>query len=243
VNRGIHHNQLGIFLSFTDTASTNLIPEYEDAEFTSIKLPMTITYDTSEYAINKDGYDMMVDSFVIEVTNFGQDTLHSIFINFLADIPCDHCTRKFERWSIDSLNIPYGENKFIHLGSLILDCVNINIGELCFWISSPNHHTDRYQSNDYLCQSIQMVTSVADYHWEYALKVFPNPAHDYIQIENPFRVKFSGRIMNSVGQVVRKIMISDENSEFPLNGLQGGIYFLNIFDEMNGFISKKFTVR
>lgn len=70
--------------------------------------------------------------------------------------------------------------------------------------------------------------------------LYPNPAHDMIQISGNRTGKYSFKVYNSAGQNV----ISTTETTIHLKGLTSGEYFLSIYDDKNSLIeSKKFIVR
>ena len=73
------------------------------------------------------------------------------------------------------------------------------------------------------------------------IHVYPNPAHDHVNIEKSNRKKvLSIDILNSQGKLVESIKTNSPNPEINVKELAGGIYFLKIRSE-NGWKMKKFV--
>ena len=66
---------------------------------------------------------------------------------------------------------------------------------------------------------------------EAGIKVFPNPAFDYINIENMVGKNLNIRILDALGQEIKNIInLSDSNIKISVDGISTGAYFLQIND-------------
>jgi hypothetical protein len=77
------------------------------------------------------------------------------------------------------------------------------------------------------------------------IKIYPNPAPDYIHIllQNPTASQLRIQLFNSLGQVLRKQQISlsgrDETIDIPVASLPRGIYWLQVSDNKTLKLVKK----
>jgi hypothetical protein len=60
------------------------------------------------------------------------------------------------------------------------------------------------------------------------LNIYPNPFSDRVFIENNENERISLAIINSIGQEVRQVAISDKNTSIDLSDLKDGIYVLRL---------------
>lgn len=78
--------------------------------------------------------------------------------------------------------------------------------------------------------SCQMATSVFQTELT-TLKVYPNPAQDLLQIDNPDELR-ELVLVNTLGQPVRRMVVEQAlQVQMNLSGLQKGMYLLNGYDE------------
>ena len=73
------------------------------------------------------------------------------------------------------------------------------------------------------------------------INIFPNPTDGPLFIENEYFEGQSYTIYNSVGKLIKRGLISDQN--FDLVGLNQGIYFISILDKENNLIAIKKIIK
>jgi hypothetical protein len=61
-----------------------------------------------------------------------------------------------------------------------------------------------------------------------ALRVFPNPANDFLVVENPSEAEQIFQLFNHLGQQVQQQSIAPRSREqYPVQGLHNGLYYLH----------------
>ena len=73
--------------------------------------------------------------------------------------------------------------------------------------------------------------------------LYPNPANDILNIEFNLENKemFSKiRILNNLGQVIREEEL--RNNSINIKDLPNGVYYLNLFSDKSGSVSKRFVI-
>lgn len=71
--------------------------------------------------------------------------------------------------------------------------------------------------------------------WDRDLKVYPNPVNDLLTIDLPARSRFTIRLLDSQGMIVRQFMDQEELIAIQVQDLPQGAYWLMIQDEKGAF--------
>jgi hypothetical protein len=66
--------------------------------------------------------------------------------------------------------------------------------------------------------------------------IYPNPVNDIVQIECPQNTNIE--IINTQGQIIKKLITTNSNTTIDLTKLSGGVYIMKI-KTINGIIVKK----
>ncbi|HYD22913.1 MAG TPA: T9SS type A sorting domain-containing protein [Flavipsychrobacter sp.] len=74
------------------------------------------------------------------------------------------------------------------------------------------------------------------------IKIFPNPARDFITIEAPY-AKCKLHIFNSIGQVVKSEWLTDIRATIHVQNLVNGMYYIKLEDEAGNFLSKTMVIQ
>jgi len=92
---------------------------------------------------------------------------------------------------------------------------------------SDNHQV--WENSSYSSCYTNIVLGIETHEvWNY--NIYPNPFSDRITLENDRKEKFDLTIINSLGQVVRKMKITSINEAIDVSELNYGIYLLRIND-------------
>lgn len=99
----------------------------------------------------------------------------------------------------------------------IQNYININLG---------SGTTDAYLQNNPSANSINFsALSVEDEVLQNNIKIFPNPASEFINISSSIEIEIV-KMFNLLG---KEVLSTNETSQLKVNHLQSGIYFLKIF--------------
>lgn len=99
-----------------------------------------------------------------------------------------------------------------------------NDGKLEMIVGNERGGLNAFQTNLWLDS-----TSPAEgQDWKDEVRIFPNPAKEFLNIQLPEPQGASFELINTAGQVVRKAQQNGEFTVLPLRGLHSGIYFLRI---------------
>jgi hypothetical protein len=75
---------------------------------------------------------------------------------------------------------------------------------------------------------------------ESMVRVYPNPAHNFLNVQLPAEEVFQASIINLLGDVVQSISVSTQSARVPVLDLTPGIYFL-VLESEKDMISHKFV--
>ncbi len=70
------------------------------------------------------------------------------------------------------------------------------------------------------------------------LDIYPNPASDYIVINNNKTEKLNLKIYNLAGQILKQIVSEEERIELKINKLESGIYFVKSGSQTSYFVKE-----
>ncbi len=103
---------------------------------------------------------------------------------------------------------------------------------------------DKHGCLDTLCN---LNTALSNIPIPNAVKLFPNPASDFlnIQISTTTLKNARGRIINLSGKVIKEVHLESHESSYqiPTYNLPSGIYFLQIQDGEGRMLTKKFVIQ
>lgn len=86
------------------------------------------------------------------------------------------------------------------------------------------------------CHNIT-ITSVYKNALGQQVKIYPNPAQDYLYIDIPGNsTALSYSVINMIGQIVIQDNINDSNKRVDVSTLNSGVYFISIHKDQNGII-------
>lgn len=70
------------------------------------------------------------------------------------------------------------------------------------------------------------------------IRIYPNPASDYIKISNPEGIE-SMELYNLIGKKVRSFNVGSSNSTFNISNLPKGMYLIRLLDDDNDVLTTK----
>ncbi len=79
---------------------------------------------------------------------------------------------------------------------------------------------------DSICQTLNVTVGLDKIAKKADIKLYPNPAHDLISIDN-VKEKVSLKIFNAIGQLVKEETLTT-NTKLNIKDLQAGIYFVSV---------------
>jgi len=111
------------------------------------------------------------------------------------------------------------------------------------WDNSLPQHDGLYQNNG-ISHIIGLTTSstgIGNANFESQISIHPNPARDEITIVYPFESSIANQasveLINAVGLVAKRVMLTSEQSRIDVSSLQPGVYVLRF--ESDGLVSVK----
>lgn len=97
----------------------------------------------------------------------------------------------------------------------------------------PNHPRWRVDAEEKCDPSIVTMLGKPIYYVE-EMKVYPNPAHDFVNLEIPTGVEGDVELYSVDGQLVKKVYrATEENIMLDVSDLQSGIYFIEFLPSEN----------
>jgi hypothetical protein len=172
------------------------------------------------------------DFFKLTIQKFSNDSLQTdTVVVYLADFRFEDNTQDFilKDW------------QWVDLSSLG------NVDSLLFTLSSSDVgsfgiNTPLFFAMDHLEISDQISTSTADLNQaKWKIKLYPNPAIDYIQIVTTHNnLNATARIYSPNGQLVLEKKITHSNQQLNIANFEKGLYFLNIINENGVQLSRSF---
>ena len=123
--------------------------------------------------------------------------------------------------------------------SFLLHDSHFDAGDpFCLFTFAPNRTIDSHTSNDDYCA---FVVNTEETPISASVRVFPNPAHEYVNISTGTLPVTLAEIHDFTGRCVRRVIresgLTEEN--IPLNGLTPGIYRLSVqFSDGSQYVQK-----
>ena len=101
------------------------------------------------------------------------------------------------------------------------------------YLSGGRHFIEPRDIND-----VQVHTGINEYHHD-AVIIFPNPANDFLNINNSEGIE-TIIISNRLGQMVKLIKVSQVNFIIDVRNLQEGLYLIELFNKNGNVETRKF---
>ena len=181
---------------------------------------------------NPHSFDLRWDA-VATLKNFGNDTINSInFVSVMLENII--CSERYYQIPQSNMMLYPGDSIEITLGEMQefnLYCPNPTIAEYTLKMHTmlPNGFMDRNPANDEASVTFLVDLTVGiDENPASEIKLFPNPASGFINIETPANDGFSWVITSITGQKLLNGSSYLENTKVDVSSLPKGLYFIEI---------------
>ncbi len=196
----------------------------------------------------------------VKVRNNGTDTLKSVYINqrpqYYQSYVCGYYLNHFQAGNIA---IPPGQYAYINT-SIFNDVFvvypnqqtvndSVSLSQTCVWTSGPNHDGDNNHMNDAYCNAVIKLpfpTGTREFmELNSEVRIYPNPASQdlHIQLVDQ-REDVSGMeviIVNTLGQLVLEEQLEQDKNTIDVEGLENGIYFIEVSKNKRVLYNSKFV--
>jgi len=167
------------------------------------------------------------DWFMLTISGFKNGVLTDTVDFFLADY----------RNADNSKDYIINDWTFVNLSKLgVIDSIN-------FTLSSSDNGTYGMNTPAYFCiddMSSLYDVSIAETEKTNILKVYPNPANNFINIKSDFNANYTIRILNMQGAIVKQIKFNSNSIQrINIEDLNSGIYLIQIESDEE-ILQKKF---
>lgn len=174
---------------------------------------------------------------MVSVQNFGNTVIESLNIN--ARYPtCSFICYSLQPFfaSFEGFQLLPGETMDFNMGVMnVLVNANIEVHDLCFWVSVPNNEIDRNPTNDNHCIEF-IISDVENLLSENNIQIFPNPASKDFQIvfPAPLQERTQLSIYDSSGKIVQIAQLEKNKTQTTIDvkHLPKGLYWIKINDQI-----------
>lgn len=198
----------------------------------------------------------------VKVRNDGTDTLKSVYLNqqpyFSQSFFCGYYLNQY---LAENLSIPPGQSAYINMPTYH-DAFRVNPGQqppaggnvslfpICVWTSAPNANGDNNHMNDALCNvtlSVPLSTNTNRLEQDNRqVIIYPNPASQQLTVDitehgKETRSGMELRITNTLGQIVLQQDLGSEKNTIDVEGLENGIYFIELKENGHVFYNSRFV--
>jgi hypothetical protein len=181
---------------------------------------------------NPHSFDLRWDAFAT-LKNFGNDTINSInFVSVMLENII--CSERYYQIPQSNMMLYPGDSIEITLGEMQefnLYCPNPTIAEYTLKMHTmlPNGFMDRNPANDEASITFLVDLTVGiDENPVSEIRIFPNPASGFINIEMPANDVFSWVITSITGQKILNGSSYLDNTKVDVSSLPKGLYFIEI---------------
>lgn len=235
-----HSNRMNAFIKTYDTLG-NTQNYGVDVGVTNVESIGEILY--SEFDSCYDGgngmqatADVLLPNTMVEVTNFGIETVQSVAINFRyrrCPNPFHQATRRYFEWTFSDLNLAPNESVILELGEILMERYPLQQDpNLCFWTSVPNQKMDINHDNDEFCRPYLISDTDEESTLTELIEIFPNPVANtlFLKLKQPLTTPATLIIYNGLSQKITTLDIEKGITEIPINveAFPSGVYFWEI---------------
>jgi hypothetical protein len=192
---------------------------------------------SSRYAIGDIGTFFSLDSVFVDSSYNG---LYPI-IHIDDAITSDFYISDTLNWTkISGSYIASGGEKYLLIGNF---APKFGTDYISNYIFSPVRPFVYYYIDDVSVYECDSLVGVEENSIENKIKIYPNPANDFVSIELPLNLNHAQlNIYNLIGQLVSKKQLMKSNQQFPILELDSGIYIFVIQNEDKVVGRKKVVV-
>ena len=131
----------------------------------------------------------------------------------------------------DTLFVPKGKHYKWFLNNIFIGETNTN-----YWIpTQKGKYRAEVEFREYTASSTEkeiILTKTDDSEFDCKIKIYPNPAYDFIKIDFPLSQYTRIRIVDLTGSVIRDVInINTSSIELNINDLISGVYRLSLDTE------------
>lgn len=181
----------------------------------------------------------------VEVTNFGNDTIHHFIIEDPDLSACGFCGGLRNYWEIDSLSIAPGEQASVLLGKYEPKCIYDPKEALCLHAIGPNRRADSNYLNDSHCQPFSIFVGTRNLVADLPITISPNPVSDVltIQVEDSGLSGMTVFISDVTGKLMDQFEIASAHLIIPVASYPAGMYFLEAVDDHSRMAVRQFVIQ
>ena len=214
----------------TYTLEGNAIEYFSDAGLSNLRVE---NIEAVESTYQQDLYDIYWDAWVT-IHNFGSDTLNrcDFTSRMVAMSTCGHWVYLIPQ---EELNLLPGELAEVSLGqmkdfSFYLPGADSLTYTLKMFSMQPNNRIDRNPANDMaeITFTVDLTVDIKELNQK-KLNIYPNPAGDYITINNPENEIMKWEISDLLNKRILQGLITRGNTKIDLSLLKPGIYLIRTF--------------
>ena len=183
------------------------------------------------------------ENIAISVTNHSSQTVDLFAVNArFSGSNFDFCTPDHVyRETIEDADLAAGQTTIIDIPDLVVSALTDTLNfQLCFWVTHPDNQPDLIGENDELCIDFtkEIISSTEYFPVENKLQISPNPATDFLFIENAAALK-NYNIFAADGRELASGIL-ENSGQMDITDLPAGIYFLRAEGE-SGIFSGRFV--
>ncbi|MEO5906394.1 MAG: T9SS type A sorting domain-containing protein, partial [Saprospiraceae bacterium] len=213
-----------------------------DLGIINIEIPDTVLVKFIGSGSFEHGWIHYYAFIVVEIENFGTDTVHQYLIQNHERSFCFMCTNYSHVWAIDTLPIAPGETVTVSLGAFEPHCFQQEPGSICLTVHSPDHKADANYLNDDFCKPFSILINTSNVSDPFPITLKPNPTSDLVILEQEKGEPLSVFIINSTGMTLEKLNMVATSTEIPLDNYPSGLYYLRIENAKGQVVMKKVVV-
>lgn len=123
-----------------------------------------------------------------------------------------------------------GETKTVYMANIVGGCITSSVSNLCIWASEVADVRDDQPADNVFCTFIPDIVAVRE-SVTVPLRMYPNPAQDFVVLDDPQYLNQPYRLYNSEGKLVRSGRLTGKRIE--VGALSAGTYHLEVVLENN----------
>lgn len=224
----------------TYTLEGNTIDYFLDIALNNLRVD---NIEAIELPYQQDLYDIYWDAWVT-IQNAGSDTLYRCDITswMVTQRICDHWVYHFP---VEGLYLLPGDSAEVFLGQMkdytfYLPGADSLTYPLKIFSMQPNDKIDRNPANDMaeITFTVDLSVVINEIN-ETKIRVYPNPASDFIIIENPENKTLAWEIFSLQNKSIINGKVGNDNARIDISNLKPGLYMVKVnFSNVPGYIEK-----
>lgn len=164
------------------------------------------------------------------VENKGSQPIHRFHLKTRMDICPSVCEgENIFNITVENTILP-GETKTVYMAYIAGGCITSDVRNLCIWASEVADVRDDQPADNVFCTFISDIVAVRE-SVTVPLRMYPNPAQDFVVLDDPQYLNQPYRLYNSEGKLVRSGRFTGKRIE--VGTLSAGTYHLEVALENN----------